>query len=43
LSVQQAKGLALQDIITEILPYALKINFPSQVQLKLVDKLAEME
>lgn len=41
--LQTTKGLALQDIISEVHMYALKIEFPPQLRIFLLDRLAEIE
>ena len=42
--IQQAKGLALQDIITELLPYVLRLDCKNQVaKMHIIDKMATVE
>lgn len=43
LKLKTLKGLALQDILTEVHSYVHRVNFPSHVRIHLLDKLAETE
>jgi len=42
-TVKIAKGLALQDILTEVHQYVHRIDFPMDVRIHLLDKMAETE
>ena len=37
------KGMALQDILEEIHTYVHKIDFPTEIRIHLLDKMAEIE
>lgn len=41
--MKTSKGLALQDILTELEPYVMSIDFPMKVRVYLTEKLADME
>jgi len=41
--LQQAKGLALQDMLTEILPFVLAMGVNQVHKMRVVDKLSEIE
>merc|ERR1711934_407660 len=41
--MKMAKGLALQDILTELEPYVMSIEFPMKVRVFLTEKLADIE
>ncbi|KAJ2556443.1 Subunit of heteropentameric Replication factor C (RF-C) [Coemansia sp. RSA 1933] len=42
-ALKRDKGLALQDIISELTPYVNNIEFPSATRIHLLEKLAEIE
>jgi replication factor C subunit 3/5 len=41
--IQLAKGIALQDILFEIHPFVYRIDFPTSVQIVILERLAEIE
>lgn len=41
--LQKLKGIALQDIITEIHPYVMKFSFSPKLRMEILQKLAEIE
>uniref|UniRef100_A0A0K8RE31 Activator 1 subunit 5 n=1 Tax=Ixodes ricinus TaxID=34613 RepID=A0A0K8RE31_IXORI len=41
--VKVSKGLALQDVLTQIHLYVHRIEFPNEVKMYLIDKMAEIE
>lgn len=41
--IQIAKGLALQDMLTELLPFVLRLECDQVEKMRIVDKLAEIE
>ena len=41
--MKTTKGLALSDIITEVHSFVHRIDFPGDVRMTLLDKLAEAE
>jgi replication factor C subunit 3/5 len=41
--LKTAKGLALQDIMTEVVPFVAAIEFPVQVRIFLTEQLADLE
>uniref|UniRef100_T1J2I6 Activator 1 subunit 5 n=1 Tax=Strigamia maritima TaxID=126957 RepID=T1J2I6_STRMM len=43
IKIKTEKGLALQDILTEIHLYVHRIDFPSKIRIHLLDKMAEIE
>ncbi|TGZ60749.1 hypothetical protein CRM22_008355 [Opisthorchis felineus] len=43
LATKNLKGIALQDILTELHPLVMKINFPDSVRCDLIIALAELE
>lgn len=43
LQLKVMKGLALQDILTEVHTYVHRIEFPLQVRIHLLDKMSEIE
>ena len=43
MSMKTSKGLALQDILTEVHTYVHRIDFPPYVRITLLEKLAEIE
>ncbi|CAI9741350.1 replication factor C subunit 5-like [Octopus vulgaris] len=43
LQLKSAKGLALQDILTEVHVYVHRIDFPVKIRIHLLDKMAETE
>ncbi|XP_002739068.2 replication factor C subunit 5-like [Saccoglossus kowalevskii] len=43
LDLKTLKGLALQDILTEVHKFIHKVELPTKVRIKLLDKMAEIE
>jgi len=43
LELKTAKGMALQDILVELLPYTNSIDFPNEVRIFLVEQMADLE
>ena len=41
--LKSEKGMALQDILEEIHSYVHKIDFPTDIRIHLLDKMAEIE
>ncbi|KAJ1843178.1 Replication factor C (RF-C) subunit, partial [Coemansia sp. RSA 486] len=42
-ALKRDKGLALQDIISELTPFVNNIDFPSTTRIYLLEQLAEIE
>lgn len=43
LSLQAENGYALQDIVTHVHPFIFQIDFPTNVKLEILKKLADVE
>ena len=41
--LKTAKGYALQDILTDLVPYVQAVEFPNKVRIFLTEKLADLE
>jgi len=42
-ALKTSKGYALQDILTDLVPYVQAVDFPSKVRIYLTEKLADLE